>query len=76
MISIGNYSQINSFVVLWPTRIKIGHHTQINPGTAIYGTVEIGNYVMIMVLAIVVFVLVWFNDLTIMYYLNRLFKMA
>ena len=37
---------------------------------------QIGNYVMIMVLAIVVFVLVWFNDLTIMYYLNRLFKMA
>ncbi|MBY0482497.1 MAG: NADH-quinone oxidoreductase subunit L [Chitinophagaceae bacterium] len=37
---------------------------------------QVGNYVLIMVLAIVVFILVWFNDLTIMYYLNRLFKMA
>jgi len=37
---------------------------------------QVGNYLLIMVLAIVVFVLVWFNDITIMYYLNRLFKMA
>lgn len=37
---------------------------------------QIGNYVLIMVLAMVVFVLIWFNDLTIVYYLNRLFKMA
>lgn len=37
---------------------------------------QVGNYLLIMVLAIVVFVLVWFNDITIMYYLNRFFKMA
>jgi NADH-quinone oxidoreductase subunit L len=37
---------------------------------------QVGNYLLIMVLAIVVFVLVWFNDITIVYYLNRLFKMA
>jgi NADH-quinone oxidoreductase subunit L len=35
---------------------------------------QVGNYLLIMVLAIVVFVLVWFNDITIMYYLNRLFN--
>jgi NADH-quinone oxidoreductase subunit L len=37
---------------------------------------QVGNYLLIMVLAIVVFVLVWFNDITIMSYLNRFFKMA
>ena len=46
-ISLGNHSQINSFVSLWPLNLEIGHHTQINPGTAIYGKVKIGNYVMI-----------------------------
>lgn len=35
---------------------------------------QVGNYLLIMVLAIVVFVLVWFNDITIVYYLNRLFN--
>ena len=35
---------------------------------------QVGNYLLFMVLAIVVFVLVWFNDITIMYYLNRLFN--
>ena len=37
---------------------------------------QVGNYVLIMVLAIVVFILIWFNDLTLNYYLNRLFKNA
>ena len=37
---------------------------------------QVGNYLIIMVLAIVVFILIWFNDLTIVYYLTRLFKMA
>ena len=37
---------------------------------------QVGNYVLIMVLAIVVFILIWFNDLTLSYYLNRLFKNA
>jgi len=46
-ISVGNFCQINSFVVLWPTFLKIGTNTQINPGTAIYGNVSIGNNVMI-----------------------------
>jgi acetyltransferase-like isoleucine patch superfamily enzyme len=46
-IILGNHTQINSFVTLWPLNLKIGHHSQINPGTAIYGDVEIGNYVMI-----------------------------
>lgn len=35
---------------------------------------QVGNYLLIMVLAIVVFVLVWFNDITIVYYMNRLFN--
>jgi len=35
---------------------------------------QVGNYLIMMVLAIVVFVLVWFNDITIIYYLNRLFN--
>ncbi|MBL0356224.1 MAG: acyltransferase [Chitinophagaceae bacterium] len=46
-ISIGNKTEINPFVVLWPSDLEIGHHTQINPGTAIYGKVKIGNYVMV-----------------------------
>lgn len=46
-ISLGNYSQINPFVVLWPLDLVIGNHTQINPGTAIYGKVSIGHFVMI-----------------------------
>jgi len=46
-ISIGNHVQINPFVVLWPTKLKIGSYTQINPGAAIYGDVTIGQHVMI-----------------------------
>ena len=46
-ISIGNFCEINSFAVLWPTKLRIGNYTQINPGTAIYGNVCIGNNVMI-----------------------------
>ncbi|MFH6999046.1 acyltransferase [Flavobacterium sp. FlaQc-57] len=46
-ISLGNKSQINSFVVLWPTKLILGQNTQINPGTTIYGNVTIGNNVMI-----------------------------
>jgi acetyltransferase-like isoleucine patch superfamily enzyme len=46
-ISIGNRVQINPFVVLWPTSLEIGKYSQINPGTAIYGKVFIGCYVMI-----------------------------
>ena len=37
---------------------------------------QVGNYLIMMVLAIVVFIPIWFNDLTIVYYLTRLFKMA
>lgn len=46
-ISLGNFSQINSFTVLWPTKLRIGNYTQINPGTAIYGKVSIGDNVMV-----------------------------
>jgi acetyltransferase-like isoleucine patch superfamily enzyme len=46
-ISLGNKSQINPFVVLWPTKLILGKNTQINPGTTIYGNVTIGNNVMI-----------------------------
>ena len=46
-ISLGKNVQINSFVVLWPTSLQIGNEVQINPGTAIYGKVIIGNNVMI-----------------------------
>ena len=46
-ISLGSKCQINSFVVLWPTKLCIGCNSQINPGTAIYGDVAIGENVMI-----------------------------
>lgn len=46
-ISLGNKCQINSFVVLWPTKLIIGDNTQVNPGTSIYGNVFIGGNVMI-----------------------------
>lgn len=46
-ISLANNCQINSFVILWPTKLGIGCNTQINPGTAIYGRVSIGDNVMI-----------------------------
>lgn len=46
-ISLGNNCQIDSFVVLWPTKLEIGCNSQINPGTAIYGDVSIGDNVMI-----------------------------
>jgi acetyltransferase-like isoleucine patch superfamily enzyme len=46
-IVLSNYCQINSFVVLWPTKLQIGQYSQINPGTAIYGNVAIGKNVMI-----------------------------
>jgi len=46
-ITLGNFCQINSFVVLWPTKLLIGNNSQINPGTAIYGDVCIGDNVMI-----------------------------
>ena len=47
VISIGNYAQINPFVILWPTSLRIGRYSQLNPGTAVYGDVVIGDYVMI-----------------------------
>lgn len=46
-ITVGKYVKINPFVVLWPTSLKIGEKTEINPGTAIYGEVLIGEHVMI-----------------------------
>ena len=46
-ISLGNNCQINSFVVLWPVKLGIGCNSQINPGSAIYGDVTIGDNVMI-----------------------------
>ena len=47
VIIIESKVQINNFVVLWPTQLHIGKNSQINPGTAIYGKVFIGNFVMI-----------------------------
>jgi acetyltransferase-like isoleucine patch superfamily enzyme len=46
-ISIGSRVEINPFVTLWPSLLEIGDNSQINPGTAIYGKVKIGKYVMI-----------------------------
>ncbi|GEN66733.1 MULTISPECIES: acyltransferase [Chryseobacterium] len=46
-ISLGKKVQINPFVTLWPLKLEIGDHTQINPGTSIYGIVSIGENVMI-----------------------------
>lgn len=46
-IIIKRNAAINDFVVLWPTKLKIGVKSQLNPGTAIYGEVTIGDYVMI-----------------------------
>ena len=34
---------------------------------------QVGNYILIMVLAIVVFVLVWFNDISIMRFFSKIF---
>ena len=34
---------------------------------------QVGNYILVMVLAIVVFILIWFNDATIMQYLEKIF---
>ncbi len=34
---------------------------------------QVGNYILIMVLAMVVFVLIWFNDSTIMHFFNKIF---
>ena len=46
-IFIDKRVHINDFVVLWPSYLSIGAYSQINPGTAIYGKVIIGKYVMI-----------------------------
>ena len=46
-IQIGEWAQVNSFVTMWPTRLVIGRRSQINPGTAIYGHVVLGQNVMI-----------------------------
>lgn len=46
-IDLGKYVEINTNVVLWPSRLIVLDHVQINPGTAIYGNVTIGRYVMI-----------------------------
>ena len=46
-ISLANHVEINPFVVLWPTSLSIGPYSQLNPGTAVYGDVVIGAYVMI-----------------------------
>lgn len=46
-IIIGPNSVINCNVILWPTHLTIGRDCQINPGTAIYGKVKLGNSVMI-----------------------------
>ena len=46
-IKLGKGVQINPFVTIWPTKLIIGDNVQINPGTAIYGKVSIGNNVMI-----------------------------
>lgn len=34
---------------------------------------QVGNYILVMVLAMVVFMLIWFNDSTIMQFLNKIF---
>ena len=34
---------------------------------------QVGNYILVMVMVMVIFVLIWFNDLTIMNFLKKLF---
>ena len=34
---------------------------------------QVGNYILIMVLAMVVFILIWFNDYSIMQWFNKIF---
>lgn len=46
-ISLGKKVFINPFVTIWPVSLQIGNNVQINPGTSIYGTVIIGDNVMI-----------------------------
>lgn len=46
-ISIGNDVIINRNVNIWVSKLILGNNIQINPGTCIYGNVNIGNNVMI-----------------------------
>ena len=46
-ICIGKKVIINCNVILWPIKLNIGADSQLNPGTAIYGIVNIGKNVMI-----------------------------
>ena len=46
-ISIGKNVMINRNVNIWGSEFKIGDNVQINPGTSLYGNIEIGNNVMI-----------------------------
>jgi len=34
---------------------------------------QVGNYILVMVMGMVIFVLIWFNDITIMNFLKKLF---
>lgn len=34
---------------------------------------QVGNYILVMVMVMVIFILIWFNDLTIMKFLKKLF---
>jgi len=46
-ISIGSNVIINRNVNIWVSKLMLGDNIQINPGTCIYGNVNIGNNVMI-----------------------------
>ncbi|WP_294319026.1 acyltransferase [uncultured Chryseobacterium sp.] len=46
-IFLGRNVDICPNVIIWPLNLTVGNNVQINPGSAIYGTVKIGNDVMI-----------------------------
>lgn len=47
LLSIGKNVEINHNVTIWGDSVIIGDHSQINPNTAVYGNVKIGEGVMI-----------------------------
>jgi acetyltransferase-like isoleucine patch superfamily enzyme len=47
LLSIGKNVDINHNVTIWGNNISIGDNSQVNPNTALYGNIKIGNDVMI-----------------------------
>ncbi|MDV5037619.1 acyltransferase [Vibrio diabolicus] len=46
-INLGKNVEIGPFCTIWPLDLNVGDKVQINPGTVVYGVVEIGEMSMI-----------------------------